>query len=224
MTLLEAGYFLGKLTNNVAEYRALIRGVEAAIAVKPDEVRIYSDSELLVRQITGSYRVKSPDLQPLYAQAQALLLRLDSWQICHVYREQNRRADELANLAMDARKDVIVQGAGANAAAEAEAPVGTGAAPAPTKTRTAKGAAASRAGKTPRWTATFERAPGASCPAPCAPGREFTFGPTTPEGFCLYAAQAVLEELPLRGRAENDSPTSANCDRCGAPVRLDPHP
>jgi len=104
----EAGYFLGHTTNNVAEYSGLLRALELTVPLRPHHVNIFSDSELMVRQLTGQYRVKSPDLKPLYAKATAMLVKLDGWKINHVYREENKRADELANMAMDAKRDVIV--------------------------------------------------------------------------------------------------------------------
>ncbi|MBK8916084.1 MAG: reverse transcriptase-like protein [Phycisphaerales bacterium] len=106
--LFEAGYFLGPLTNNAAEYNALLRSLERIALAPPQPVRLHSDSELLVRQITGEYQVKSPALEQLYMQAQRLLLRISHWSIRHVRRDANRRADQLANLAMDERRDVVV--------------------------------------------------------------------------------------------------------------------
>lgn len=100
----ELGDFLPHATNNVAEYTALIRGVQAARQLGALSLAIRADSELVVRQITGRYRVKSPDLKPLYAQAMAELAHLNHWSIAHVYRNSNSRADELANMAMDRRK------------------------------------------------------------------------------------------------------------------------
>ncbi len=105
----EAAYYIGNASNNVAEYTALVRALELAVAVKAQEVQLHSDSELMVRQITGQYRVRSPDLLPLFERAQGLLLKFDSWQIKHIYREANRRADELVNLALDAGKNVVVK-------------------------------------------------------------------------------------------------------------------
>lgn len=104
----EGAYFLGNQTNNSAEYQALIRGLQRAETLTARPIHIRSDSELLVRQLIGEYRVKNEALAALFAQVQMLLLRFGGWQIRHVPREQNRRADELANLAMDQRRDVIV--------------------------------------------------------------------------------------------------------------------
>ena len=107
----EAGYFLGRGTNNFAEYSGLIKALELAVALRAGEASIFSDSELMVKQILGEYRVKSPDLKPLYERATALLLKIDLWRIKHVYRQENSRADGLANKAMDAKRDVIVTSA-----------------------------------------------------------------------------------------------------------------
>lgn len=92
---------LGIRTNNFAEYSALIGALDYAHANGYEGLRIYADSELLVRQINGMYKVKSLDLKPLYNRAQALISKLKSFSIHHVPREQNREADRLANLAMD---------------------------------------------------------------------------------------------------------------------------
>ncbi len=103
----EVGYFLGRHTNNSAEYQALILGLKRAVRLADPNVRIYSDSELLVHQITGRYRVKSPNLIGYVEQAQSLLLKFESWTIQHVRREKNRRADQLANIAMDREADTV---------------------------------------------------------------------------------------------------------------------
>lgn len=104
----EAGYWLGTMTNNAAEYQALIRALQRAQRCGDQPLAVCSDSELLVRQITGQYRVKSPGLAPLYHQVQMLLLKVSCWRFQHVPREENSRADALANMAMDAKRDVIV--------------------------------------------------------------------------------------------------------------------
>jgi ribonuclease HI len=108
----ELGDTLPHATNNVAEYTALIRGVQAARQLGVLKLNIRADSELVVRQITGRYRVKSPDLKPLYAQAMAELAQISDWSISHVYRSSNSRADELANQAMDRRKKIENFGTG----------------------------------------------------------------------------------------------------------------
>jgi ribonuclease HI len=103
--LYELAEFLGRTTNNVAEYTALLRGLHAAHALGAAKLTVRSDSELLVRQINGIYKVKSPDLKPLFQKAVALIHAIGDVTVSHIYREGNTRADELANLAMDtARK------------------------------------------------------------------------------------------------------------------------
>ena len=106
--LFEAGYWLGQQTNNVAEYQGLLKSLAAAVELGLEKIRIRSDSELMVKQIKGEYRVKAPNLKPLFQDAKIALGRFNSWSIEHVYREQNKRADQLANMAMDARGDVIL--------------------------------------------------------------------------------------------------------------------
>jgi probable phosphoglycerate mutase len=92
---------IGVATNNVAEYRALLAALRWARARGERRLRIRSDSELLVRQMRGEYRVKHPGLQPLYLQARELVSGLEEVRIEHVPREQNAAADRLANQAMD---------------------------------------------------------------------------------------------------------------------------
>jgi ribonuclease HI len=95
--------YLGRATNNVAEYQALLHGLRFALARGATRVEVFSDSELLVRQIDGRYRVKNPGLQPLHREARGLLARFERAQVVHVPREQNREADALANRAVDER-------------------------------------------------------------------------------------------------------------------------
>jgi len=97
----EACACMGKTTNNVAEYTALVRALTRAKELKLRRLRVFSDSELLVKQMNGEYRVKSEDLKSLYADAQELLDAFESVDIQHVRRELNKRADELCNLALD---------------------------------------------------------------------------------------------------------------------------
>ena len=93
---------IGVATNNVAEYRALLRGLERSRAMGAGEIEIVNDSELVARQLTGAYKVKHPALKPLHADAMAALRAFDSWRIRSVPRAENARADELVNLALDA--------------------------------------------------------------------------------------------------------------------------
>lgn len=94
---------IGTATNNVAEYTALIHALERAAEFGVRDLSVFSDSELLVKQMKGEYRVKSPDLQDLYKEAQSLAKAFDSLSLTHVRRAQNADADRLCNEAMDGR-------------------------------------------------------------------------------------------------------------------------
>ena len=95
--------YLGPATNNVAEYEALLHALRYALGRGARRVRVFSDSELVVRQMEGRYRVKHPDMIPLHSEARSLLARFDEVLLTHVPREQNREADRLANRALDER-------------------------------------------------------------------------------------------------------------------------
>ena len=93
--------YLGRATNNVAEYQALIHALRYALERGARRVRIFSDSELVVRQIQGTYKVKHPDMVPLHREAAGLMARFEEASLRHVPRERNREADRLANQALD---------------------------------------------------------------------------------------------------------------------------
>ena len=93
--------YLGQCTNNVAEYKALILGLNSAIELGCGQLAIFLDSQLIVRQIQGRYKVKNATLKPLFNEVKALLANIDNWNVDHVPREQNKRADELANRGID---------------------------------------------------------------------------------------------------------------------------
>ena len=97
----ELSEFLGIQTNNVAEYSALLGALDYALTHGHSKLRVVSDSELMVKQIRGQYSVKSPDLRPLYEEARRRIARLDDFAIEHVLRGKNKKADQLANDAMD---------------------------------------------------------------------------------------------------------------------------
>lgn len=97
----EISEYLGQATNNVAEYTALIRGLEEGLKIGGDQVEVYADSELLVKQLKGEYRVKNPGLIPLFQKITNLRGNFESFNITHVRREYNKRADMLANQAID---------------------------------------------------------------------------------------------------------------------------
>ncbi|RPJ42512.1 MAG: ribonuclease HI family protein, partial [Candidatus Latescibacterota bacterium] len=92
--------FLGVTTNNRAEYKALIEGLRRAEELGGEEIEVRLDSELLVKQLQGIYRVKSPDILPLYAEARERVARFRKCVLLHVPREENRAADELAQRAI----------------------------------------------------------------------------------------------------------------------------
>jgi ribonuclease HI len=93
--------YLGHATNNVAEYQALLMGLEGVVRLGGKKLRVQSDSELMVRQINGLYRVKDEKLKELYQRALGWLRRLEAYRIIHVPREHNSLADRLANKAID---------------------------------------------------------------------------------------------------------------------------
>ena len=96
------GEAIGTATNNVAEYRALLLGIELARRRGAEEVELIGDSELIVKQVNGEYRVKDAGLRPLYEQVRSALAGFDRWSIRHVRREHNAAADALVNETLDA--------------------------------------------------------------------------------------------------------------------------
>jgi len=99
--LAERNAYIGEATNNVAEYRALLLGLELARELGASEVEVVNDSELVARQIGGEYKVKHSGLKPLYVDAMRALRDFDRWAVRAVRREENSRADELVNEALD---------------------------------------------------------------------------------------------------------------------------
>ena len=98
----EASELLGEATNNVAEYRGLLLGLDRARALGATEVDVINDSELVAKQVSGAYKVKHPAMRPLYLDAMAALRGFDRWSIRSVPRAQNAHADALVNAALDA--------------------------------------------------------------------------------------------------------------------------
>ncbi len=99
--LLQVSDFIGKATNNVAEYMAFIRGLEEAIDMNEKSIEAFCDSELLVKQINGEYKVKNDGLIPLFHHAQSLLKKFKHHKVYHTAREENKLADKLANKGID---------------------------------------------------------------------------------------------------------------------------
>jgi ribonuclease HI len=100
----EAHEVLGVATNNVAEYRGLLLGLERARALGATEVEVVNDSELVAKQVNGVYKVKHPDMRPLHARAAAALAGFDRWTVRSVPRAKNAAADALVNAALDAAR------------------------------------------------------------------------------------------------------------------------
>jgi ribonuclease HI len=107
--IIEICGFLGHTTNNVAEYAGLLEALETADAEGAREVEIVSDSELLVKQMLGVYRVKHPNLVPMHARAKALVRKFSRFRIRHTLRAGNKDADRLANLAVDRADGRLVE-------------------------------------------------------------------------------------------------------------------
>jgi formyltetrahydrofolate-dependent phosphoribosylglycinamide formyltransferase len=103
------GFFLGRATNNVAEYTSLVKALEAATKIGAEKLIVFSDSELLVRQINGQYKVKSEQIRPFFQQAVDLLSQFENWKVKHIPREKNKEADKLVNQALDLGYDVEIE-------------------------------------------------------------------------------------------------------------------
>ncbi|HVL13772.1 MAG TPA: ribonuclease HI family protein [Gemmata sp.] len=103
LPVVEEAQPIGKATNNVAEYTALVEGLQLAAELGVKQLAVFSDSELMVKQMKGEYRVKHEDLRPLYEEAKQLAAGFERLTITHVRREQNKRADEIGNEALDGR-------------------------------------------------------------------------------------------------------------------------
>ena len=100
----EIAEYLGETTNNVAEYQGLLFGLKKLIELKTHSVEVRADSELMVKQINGQYRVKHPNLIPLHAEAKQLMRKIPEVKIVHVRREKNKDADRLSNVAIDKKR------------------------------------------------------------------------------------------------------------------------
>ena len=99
--LREISHYLGHVTNNQAEYQAVIDALEAAAAYAPDDVRVFLDSELIAHQLNGRYKVRHPNMKPLYERVQRLVGQLHTVSFTHVPRARNAHADRLVNRAID---------------------------------------------------------------------------------------------------------------------------
>ena len=107
--LVAKGLFLGKATNNIAEYTGVLKALQHAKEIRANEIQLFSDSELIVKQINGQYRVKNAGLKEYYNQIMNILSGFESWQVTHVYRDKNKEADTLVNKALDNSADVEIK-------------------------------------------------------------------------------------------------------------------
>ncbi len=99
--LKEISRYIGEATNNIAEYNALLYGLEEALMMRTDEIVVNLDSELVAKQLTGDYRVKDPGLKPLFERAMNMLKSFKDFEIRHIKREKNKEADKLVNRAIN---------------------------------------------------------------------------------------------------------------------------
>lgn len=215
-----AGLFLGRRTNNEAEYAGLLTALDVLLVAGAKDVLIRSDSELLVRQMTGQYRVKAPHLKQLHEDASAALRQIGRCRFEHVRRELNKDADALANQAMDAVSDVVVADPH-NFFAKLDRPKPSASRPAArpeTKTVSAVRGIQVAVVKAPKT---------GGCPARTKAGETFVFTTTTPAGLCVEACAAVVDAvLSLQIALEENSaviePMTITCGRpdCGAVFQL----
>ena len=108
-TVFESGQLIGIATNNVAEYTAIIRGIQKAKQLGFYDVEFFVDSQLVEKQLKGEYKVKSPELKLLYDELKSEIINLKSFTVSHVRREFNKQADKLVNEALDKNEDVFYQ-------------------------------------------------------------------------------------------------------------------
>lgn len=121
LTICEGGAYIGKATNNQAEYQAMLWGLQNAVHLGVKHLDIRADSELLIKQVKGEYKVRNEGIKPLYEQVKKTIKLLGSYTIGHVYRNDNARADALANEAMDSKTSVGTFGVPCGAAAGEQA-------------------------------------------------------------------------------------------------------
>lgn len=203
------GKFLGSLTNNAAEYNGLITALTLLAKAGARRIHIISDSELMVHQINGVYKVRSPDLRPLHAEARKRLSEFEQWDIRHVYRDANAAADELANRAMDACGSVVVVDqlhlAGKN--------------PAKTRSREKK---TKPAGDSTTVVVRVVHPPGEGiCPAGLRRGESFAFAATTPAGVCTVACARIAAAVALVQAGERPPAAGVTCPREGCGARFE---
>ena len=230
--IFSGGLFLGHQTNNEAEYAGLLLALDLLHAAGVRQVRIRSDSELLVRQMQGRYRVKAANLKPLYDRAAAAMRRFDECRFEHVPRERNKDADGLVNQALDATADVVPVDA-ANLLSQIDR---RSVVPTPGTLFDTHQSRATRASGTNQGQAggpsggrsgtvmvsTIRPPRPNACPARIRAGEVFQFADTVPAGLCVQACAATIEAvLALQSIAADPDagplePITATCPECGA--------
>ncbi len=213
--ILEAGYLLGTMTNNQAEYSAMLIGLQAANQCGAKQLTIFSDSELLVKQLQGEYRVKSEGLRPLFEDVRQGLQKLQAWRIHHVPRHENQLADELVNRTLDRDEDVVdvhlIDGPATLSPGGQGAPAPTG----PTPESSGPARVLVEVVTEPR---------GKGCPSGCLRGTKHIIKDVIPGGFNLELAARIIEAIDtLRDRersGDETKPLALSCGRCGAQYRI----
>ncbi|MHC4442004.1 MAG: ribonuclease HI family protein [Planctomycetota bacterium] len=205
------GFFLGRITNNQAEYQGLLRALDIFSQAGAQDIMVFSDSELLVRQVNGQYAVKSAPLRRLYAEVQQKLAGFNNWEIQYVPRDQNRVADRLVNKALNAGRDVLI----ADVLGLSDKQIDR------SKVR-------GRTGKPSGGASTVEvfvlKSPAKQgCPAKMKRGQLFVFDKVVPAGFCIQACVSVADAvLALQESGADLLSASSNMtvrcpkDDCGA--------
>ncbi len=193
----QAGYFLGPVPLvEVAAYRALLRALELVLPMKPESVDLRCTSELLVQQMTGVYPV-SGEAERLCDEVQGHLLKLDTWRIASDVPEDATGATELARRALEDEQDLIALSAEDSPRRHHRDYTGV-----------------------PQWTVELLEDPGPDCPAKCAAGIRYPFGPDLPAGFCVHAAREALNDGPLTWIDLSQRSMTTVCPHCEVPMRI----
>lgn len=210
------GFHLGQATNNVAEYTALLRGLEAVLILDVRELDIFSDSELMVKQLIGEYRVRSEDLMELFEQVQRKLLNFDRWQIKHIRREFNKDADRLVNETLDFGGEIEEPEESLEISEEPSMAKKPAREPA---RKPKKKIAPVGPRKILAEVVSVSGEPG--CENPMQAGQCFVFSQCVPAGLCVHAAMSLLPiVLDMQNDPCEDSPREVSCSRPGCSVRF----
>jgi len=194
------GIYLGESTNNIAEYNALLNGLDALQKMDVHELAIFSDSELMVKQLIGEYQVRDSDLLTLFEQVQRKLLGFDRWHIKHIRREMNRQADQLVNETLD--KEIGLQ---------------------KDQNKHEQGPCKSL----PKVLVEVTQSSRSDvCPSPMQKGQWFVFSSCIPAGLCIHAANVLLPAvIEMQTTMQKDNQNAivtlqCNANGCGAKFNL----